>query len=75
MEFKVGDRVVRGPDWEWGDQDGGGPGTVTNCGTVRIASCDWATVLWDSGNKNGYRIGPSIYDLAHLNPVYGNEED
>lgn len=25
----VGKRVVRGPDWAWGDQDSGGPGTVT----------------------------------------------
>ncbi|KAH3718596.1 hypothetical protein DPMN_061402 [Dreissena polymorpha] len=27
--IKVGTRVVRGTDWRGGDQDGGGPGTVT----------------------------------------------
>lgn len=30
MEVKVGHRVVRGPDWKWGDQDGG----EGNVGTV-----------------------------------------
>ena len=30
MEFKVGCRVVRGPDWKWGEQDGG----EGNVGTV-----------------------------------------
>lgn len=36
VEFKdeslprLGSRVVRGPQWKWGNQDSGGPGTVIN---------------------------------------------
>ena len=29
----VGSRVVRGPDWQWGDQDGG-PGHVGTVVTI-----------------------------------------
>ena len=74
MEFKVGDRVVRGPDWEWGDQDGHGPGTVVPRRGVGMESGSvWVSVDWDNGHRNGYRVGPDVCDLAHLK--YGNEED
>jgi len=50
--FGVGDRVVRGPDWSWGDQDGGGPGTVT------LAEDGWSIVRWDTGeDDHRYRDG------------------
>lgn len=26
--LKIGTRVVRGPDWKWGDQDSGGEGRI-----------------------------------------------
>eukprot|EP00662_Eupelagonemidae_sp_cell21_P037677 gene37677-60819_t len=42
----VGARVVRGTDWRWQGQDGGGAGTVVRAG----AECDggaWVRVLWD----------------------------
>ena len=55
-----GARVVRGVDWQYGEQDGGNmrKGKVTE---IR----DWndrypssaAYVLWDNGNKNLYRVG------------------
>ena len=63
-------RVVRGPDWKWGDQDGG-EGCV---GTV-VVVCDSeedhgrttgraAVVQWDAGNRCNYRCGiEGKYDL------------
>lgn len=48
----VGYRVVRGPDWQWGRQDGG-EGRV---GTVRgFESKDEVLVLWDNGTAANYR--------------------
>ena len=55
-----GGRVVRGFDWQWEDQDGGKgrKGKLTeiqawNAQKPRSA----AYVLWDSGDRNLYRIG------------------
>jgi hypothetical protein len=48
----VGDRVRRGPDWRWGDQDGG----TGNAGTITEVDSDgWALVKWDKGGSNKYR--------------------
>lgn len=63
----VGARVSRGPDWKWGDQDGG-PGKK---GTVlALAEAGWGKIMhgnsfheacfavsvqWENGNKNSYR--------------------
>eukprot|EP00667_Euglena_gracilis_P004662 EG_transcript_4686 len=46
--WHVGDKVVRGPTWQWGDQDGGA-GTV---GTVVAVDCDGPEVVrvaWPHG--------------------------
>jgi ankyrin repeat protein len=55
-------RVVRGPDWKWGDQDGGlgGVGTV-----LRNDDPGWVRVKWDrNGEENNYRMGKDCcYDL------------
>ena len=58
-----GDRVKRGPDWEWGDQDGDGLyGTVTGV-DQGVSSGRWCRVTWDNGNSNNmYRVGE---DGAH----------
>ena len=57
---QLGIRVRRGPDWEWGDQDGGGPG-------ITIEGADeegWVRVHWDAGSRNNYRVGADeSYDL------------
>ena len=52
-KIQVGSRVRRGPDWKWGNQDGGGAGTA-------IKGCDedgWIKVRWDEGGSNNYRCG------------------
>ena len=60
MEF-LGVRVVRGPDWKWGNQDGGegNVGTVVHIGTETKSPIKepivW--VRWDSGSKANYRAG------------------
>jgi len=65
---EVGARVMRGPDWEWKDQDGG----VGRLGTIIGADGDgWARVQWDTSHINRYRVGEeSKYDL-----VYGETQD
>ncbi|KAK2193980.1 hypothetical protein NP493_4g12025 [Ridgeia piscesae] len=58
----VGARVVRGPDWKWGKQDGG-DGHV---GTVRnFESPEEVVVVWDNGTAANYRCA-GAYDLRIL---------
>ena len=54
-QLPVGARVVRGPDWQWKEQDGGAgrPGTVVQAPTTP----DWVRVAWDDGRENAYRWG------------------
>ena len=65
MEIELGLRVVRGPNWKWGDQDGGegSLGTVIDPGE-ETASGRGVVVLWDNGNRSNYRCGiDGCYDL------------
>lgn len=49
----IGYRVVRGPDWKWGKQDGGDG----HAGTVRsFENSDEVLVLWDNGTAANYRF-------------------
>jgi len=61
----IGMRVVRGPDWKWGDQDGGEGNVGTIISLSKFSSKDYsprkATVVWDSGTKGEYRTGPTGY--------------
>ena len=62
MELCVGLRVVRGPNWSWGDQDGGEGyvGTVVEVGQGGGS----VVVQWDCGNRQRYRCGEEgKYDL------------
>jgi hypothetical protein len=49
-----GSHVVRGPDWQYGDEDGDPPG-------VGILKADlangWVHVEWESGSSHCYRMG------------------
>jgi len=57
-------RVIRGPNWRWGDQDGGEGkfGTILNLADTP----GWARTKWDSGITNTYRIGAeNEYDLSY----------
>lgn len=56
----IGAKVVRGPDWEWGNQDGGPgqSGTVIEIrGWDNESSRSVATVAWTLGTTNVYRLG------------------
>ena len=57
-----GDRVKRGPDWEWGNEDGGDDhGTVTGV----ASSARWCRVTWNNDNSNSYRVGrDGAHDLC-----------
>jgi hypothetical protein len=52
QEEFVGARVVRGPNWKWGKQDGG----EGHVGTVRsFESFDEVVIVWDKGTAANYR--------------------
>ena len=64
-------RVVRGPDWEWGNQDGGEGfvGTVVKIGKPgsSISPEETVVVVWDTGVETNYRVGyDGAYDLKLL---------
>ncbi|XP_058991071.1 E3 ubiquitin-protein ligase MIB2 isoform X2 [Mustela lutreola] len=55
-----GAKVVRGPDWEWGSQDGGAgkPGRVVDIrGWDVETGRSVASVTWADGTTNVYRVG------------------
>lgn len=65
-EIKVGDLVIRGPDWKWENQDGGtgSKGTV-----VEIRKNGWVNVKWSRNVKHDYRWGAQdSYDLEVVPP-------
>ncbi|XP_066272663.1 E3 ubiquitin-protein ligase MIB1-like isoform X1 [Branchiostoma lanceolatum] len=58
----VGARVIRGPDWKWGKQDGG----EGHVGTVRnFESPEEVVVVWDNGTAANYRCA-GAFDLRML---------
>ncbi|XP_049797382.1 E3 ubiquitin-protein ligase MIB2 [Schistocerca nitens] len=65
---ELGVRVVRGPDWCWGEQDGGEghAGTVVEVGRTGSGTSPEGTVVvqWDAGMRTNYRTGyQGAYDL------------
>ncbi|XP_077866669.1 uncharacterized protein LOC144355130 [Saccoglossus kowalevskii] len=63
----LGTRVRRGRDWKWGNQDGGGVGTVTKHNRGGVVD-----VEWDIGRSNTYRHGAE--DARDLRVQIGNGE-
>nr|KAG5690541.1 hypothetical protein BaRGS_014674 [Batillaria attramentaria] len=63
--LEVGDRVVRGRDWDYSDQGGTGPGTVT--AVPAPGRPGWVRVRWDTGEENNYRWGADgKFDLLRI---------
>ena len=65
--------MTRGPDWKWGNQDGGEGfvGTVVEVGRPGSQTSPDKTVVvhWDSGARTNYRVGyQGAYDLR----IYDN---
>lgn len=59
VDYAIGARVMRGPDWKWGKQDGG----EGHLGTVRnFESIEEVVVVWDNGTAANYRCF-GAYDL------------
>jgi hypothetical protein len=64
----IGAKVVRGRDWEWGNQDDNNIGTI-----IDKSSEGWVKVKWDNKDyRNSYRIGATYrigangkYDLYY----------
>ena len=70
MAVEVSLRVVRGPDWKYGDQDGGEGhvGTVTEVEEPTNDQGERSVVVqWDCGERSSYRCGQDgKYDLRVL---------
>ena len=65
----VGSRVVRGPDWKWGKQDGG----EGHVGTLRsFETPEEVLVVWDNGTAANYRCA-SNFDLRILDNASAGE--
>uniref|UniRef100_K3WUM2 MIB/HERC2 domain-containing protein n=1 Tax=Globisporangium ultimum (strain ATCC 200006 / CBS 805.95 / DAOM BR144) TaxID=431595 RepID=K3WUM2_GLOUD len=66
-DIQIGDRVMRGPDWKWSNQDGekGSFGTVERISTWGGVAGSGVTVRWDKTQRvNTYRWGAeNCYDL------------
>ena len=84
MDVLVGTRVVRGPDWTWGDQDGGEGHVGTVAEVLRAdrpgvvdQGCPGpcvVTVQWDCGNRCRYRCGVGDrYDLRVIDSAPAGE--
>eukprot|EP00746_Dinoflagellata_sp_MGD_P167314 gnl/MRDRNA2_/MRDRNA2_97838_c0_seq1.p1 gnl/MRDRNA2_/MRDRNA2_97838_c0~~gnl/MRDRNA2_/MRDRNA2_97838_c0_seq1.p1 ORF type:complete len:1970 (-),score=280.04 gnl/MRDRNA2_/MRDRNA2_97838_c0_seq1:28-5124(-) len=63
----AGTRVVRGFDWQWGNQDGGYQGTTID----GESAVGWVKVRWDNGKEESYRTGAGgmeyqFFDLEQL---------
>merc|ERR1719319_394952 len=81
----IGDRVKRGPDWKWGDQDGG----EGHEGTVRglrqwhpndaSHTATSVVILWDHGLYANYRFGyNAAFDVSVVDrpmPIFGDEKE
>lgn len=69
--FEIGRKVVRGPDWKWGDQDLGKIGVIIGKGSME----DWARVDWTGKehDRNTYRIR-DFYDLCYFDSPIINDE-
>lgn len=61
MMVQLGTKVVRGPDWNYDDHDGGVGhiGTVIQVEPSTNYSPAMVQVKWDNGNTYLYRCGPN----------------
>ena len=67
-KLQPGDRVQRGPDWIWGDQDGGSG----NFGTVtEVQGNAWVKVQWDSPLSHSGASAPAARALPVILRVRG----
>uniref|UniRef100_A0A8C7UAH3 E3 ubiquitin-protein ligase MIB2 n=1 Tax=Oncorhynchus mykiss TaxID=8022 RepID=A0A8C7UAH3_ONCMY len=70
-----GVKVVRGPDWDWGNQDGG-EGKVGKVVDIRgwdtESGRSVASVTWSNGTTNVYRLGhKGKVDLKYVSDIQG----
>ena len=68
----IGDKVRRGPDWKWNEQDGGDGqiGKVEELNSSPFGDPGWCAVRWQNGKRYGYRMGcGGAFDLAVVEDV------
>ncbi len=61
----MGDRVTRGPDWQWGNQGGNEEGIVLLIKDWKGVANKGVKVHWENGEENMYRYGAEqCYDVV-----------
>ncbi|GIQ83851.1 hypothetical protein KIPB_005244, partial [Kipferlia bialata] len=64
--LRVGAKVLRGPDWKWGNQDGAeGEETPTPGTVLRRDGTGMVRVEWADGSLNVYRASDPDFDLVY----------
>jgi hypothetical protein len=63
-----GQRVVRGGDWKWDEQDGK-PGSFGSVTKDMSPGETWVDILWDGGVSNSYRAGGGFRDVVCLQMI------
>ena len=59
-DVRLGDRVIRGPTWKWGDQGGDTVGVVQH-----FCESGWACVFWGDDSVEVYRVkGSASYNAC-----------
>ena len=63
--LRPGDRVIRGPDWQWGSQGKNEEGVVLCVKDWKGMNDKGVRVRWDNGDENMYRYGADgCYDVC-----------
>lgn len=76
VKLEEGDKVVRGPDWEYDEQDGGagGIGTVREVIYEDLDFFEYNIVVeWDNGNIYEYTHNEDIEDVILLELTIGEK--
>lgn len=68
----IGMEVVRGKNWDHGNQDGGSGNIGNIIGSPYLSNHDyWVKVRWQQNKAtNVYRVGPVTFDLKMTNSIY-----
>ncbi|GIQ85988.1 hypothetical protein KIPB_007755 [Kipferlia bialata] len=72
--LRIGAKVLRGPDWKWGNQDGAdGEATPTPGTVLRRDGTGMVAVVWADDSENVYRARDPDYDLVYADSDSGED--
>lgn len=69
-QFKIGDRVKRGPTWCWAKQDHNSKGEETEGEIIHIYPDDWVQVQWDHEGNNSFSYPSTRNDVVFVSYTF-----